>query len=393
MTHTSTSATTPTLANVVGTMAALYPPDLAESWDAVGLVCGDPAQPVRRVLVAIDPTEEVVDEALEWGADLLICHHPRLLRGVHGVPATSAAGRVVHRLIQGSCALLTAHTNADAANPGVSDALAELLGVTQTVPLQRAPESLAKHLLVTYVPQPYVEAVISAAADAGAGVVGEYRRCAFSSEGVGTYEAPADGDPFIGSAGERSTAAEVRIEMTLSVATTDAVIRAVLAEHPYEEPAYEILPVVAAPTRTGIGRIGVLATATTLAEFAAVVAAALPATGSGVRVAGDPSTVVHRVAVCGGAGDSLLADAQAAGADVYVTADLRHHRALDHIADGGCALIDVAHWASEWPWCAQVAALLPAALAVEVGTSADSVEVKVSHLPTDPWTRHQRSYP
>jgi dinuclear metal center YbgI/SA1388 family protein len=391
MTPTSAATSTPTLATVVQAMATLYPPDLAESWDAVGLVCGDEAQSIRRVLVAVDPTEEVVEEALEWGADLLICHHPRLLRGVHGIPTSSPAGRVVHRLIQGSCALLTAHTNADAANPGVSDALAELLGVTDVVPLQRAPDSLGTHLLVTYVPEPYADALIGAAADAGAGAVGEYRRCAFAAEGVGTYEAPADGNPFIGAPGERGTSHEVRIEMTLPAARTAAVVRAVLSEHPYEEPAYEILPVVAAPRRTGIGRVGLLSAATTLAEFAELVAGALPATAAGVRVAGNPDLVIRRVAVSGGAGDSILADANAAHADVLVTADLRHHRVSDHLADGGCALIDVAHWASEWPWCAQVAKLLPTALTVEAGVPADSVEVKVSHLPTDPWTSHMRS--
>lgn len=347
------------LSAVVAVMADLYPPWLAESWDAVGLVCGAPQQSVTRVLVAIDPTEEVVREALDWGADLLICHHPRLLTGVHGVPATTAAGRVVHRLIEGSCALLTAHTNADAATPGVSDALAELLGLVDLTVLQREPEAAGTHLLVTYLPHDYVDPVIDAVSAAGAGVVGDYRRCAFTSDGRGTYEVPVDGAPFLGEPGQRAGADEIRIEMTLPAARLAAVLAALRSAHPYEEPAFEVLPVIEAPRQTGIGRVGHLAEPMTLAGFAERVAERLPATAAGVRFAGAPHRLIRRVAVCGGAGDSLLSDADAAGVDVFVTADLRHHRALDHLAEGGCALIDVPHWASEWPWCAQVARLLP----------------------------------
>ncbi len=300
---------TPTLEMVVAAMARLYPPSLQASWDAVGLVCGDPQHAVRRIMVAVDPTEQVVAEALGWDADLLICHHPRLLSGVHGVPTTTAAGRVVHQLIQGSCALLSAHTNADAARPGVSDALAAALGVGDLTVLEGSPETSGRRLL-----------------------------------------------------------------------TSD------------EEPASEVIDIVDDSRRTGIGRVGMLAEPVTLSAFAEVVAARLPATAAGVRVAGDPNQLVQRVAVCGGAGDSLLGDANAAGADVYVTADLRHHRALDHIAEGGCALIDVAHWASEWPWCPQVAELLGQALDAELLGAADSVEIHVSQLPTDPWTAHLRSH-
>jgi putative NIF3 family GTP cyclohydrolase 1 type 2 len=152
-----------------------------------------------------------------------------------------------------------------------------------------------------------------------------------------------------------------------------------------------VLDLAAHPHDTGIGRVGTLSEPTTLAAFAEVVAAALPATAAGVRVAGDLDRSIQRVAVCGGAGDSLLADTRAAGADVYVTADLRHHPVLDHLADGGCAVIDVSHWASEWLWCPQVAHLLPGALARQVGDVASSVDIAVSELCTDSWTEHVRS--
>ena len=131
----------------------------------------------------------------------------------------------------------------------------------------------------------------------------------------------------------------------------------------------------------------------TLAEFGDLVAAALPATRHGVRVAGDLAGVVRRVAVCGGAGDSLMGDARAAGADVYVTADLRHHRVQEHLDAGGCAVVDVAHWASEWPWCPQVAELLPQALADVTGAAPDSVDILVSEASTDPWSARLPSVP
>lgn len=262
------------LAQVVAALERRYPPSTAEEWDAVGLVCGDPAAEVRRVLWAVDPVEEVVDEAIAADVDLVITHHPLFLTGVHSVATTTAKGRIVHRLINSGIALYCAHTNADVADPGVSDALAAALGVAATRPV--------------------------VAAEAG--------------------------------------------------------------------------PV-------GLGRIGELPQSMALADFADVVATALPPTRHGVRVAGDLARTVRRVAVCGGSGDSLLAPATAQGADVLVTADLKHHRALEHLEDGGCAIIDVAHWASEWPWLDQAARLLAEDLSAE-GTTVESV---VSARPTDPW--------
>ncbi|MFC4912714.1 Nif3-like dinuclear metal center hexameric protein [Actinomadura gamaensis] len=265
------------LSQVTAVLDDLYPPAWAESWDAVGLVCGDPGQDVRRVLLAVDPVAAVVDEALEWGADLVLTHHPLLLRGVHGVPASTPKGRLVHRLIKNDVALFTAHTNADVAVPGVSDALARAVGVTGGL-------------------RPIV---------------------------------PAPDDP-----------------------------------------------------RRGLGRIGELPSALTLAEFTARVAAGLPATAWGVRAAGDPDRPVRAVAVCGGAGDSLLSDVRAAGVDVYLTADLRHHPASEFVEAGGPALLDAAHWATEHPWLADAAAALAARL---------DVETRVSAAVTDAWRLHGAS--
>jgi len=259
------------LAEVVRLLDGWYDPAWAEDWDAVGLVCGDPAQPVRRVLLAVDPAPAVVAEALDWHADLLVCHHPLLLTAVHGVAATTPKGRLVHRLVTGGTALLTAHTNADVPADGVNEALARAVGIT--------------------------------AAD----VLG--------------------GEPGTG---------------------------------------------------RGHGRIGPLAEPTTLRGFAERVRDALPATAHGVRVSGDPDRPVRTVAVGSGSGDHLLDTVLGTDADVYLTSDLRHHRAAEFREHEGPALVDVAHWAAEWTWLPVLEAKLRAA--------GDGLEPRVSTLVTDPWT-------
>ncbi|MGC7099058.1 Nif3-like dinuclear metal center hexameric protein [Amycolatopsis lurida] len=263
------------LAEVISALETAYPPELAEPWDAVGLVCGDPAEAVSKVLVCVDPVEATVDEALELGADLIVAHHPLLLKGVHGVPADSTKGKLVHRMIRAGVALFCAHTNADSADPGVSDALAEAIGL--------------------------------------------------------------------------------RVLRPLAPTAPDAV--------------------------TGLGRIGELPELEPFARFVERVSAALPETRPGVYGAGDPDREIRVVAVSGGSGDSYLATAKAAGVDAYVTADLRHHPAGEHLeaGPGVPALVGVTHWASEWPWCGQASAVMRAAL-------AGTVDIHVSTRCTDPWT-------
>lgn len=262
------------LAELVRHLDSRYDPRWAEPWDAVGLVCGDPEATVDRVHLAVDPVAAVADEAVTVGAQLLVTHHPLYLGGTTTVAATSAKGRLVHRLITAGVALYVAHTNADVATPGVSDALGAALSLRELRPLQPAPE------------------------------------------------------------------------------------------------------------HGGLGRVGELPTATTLGEFTRQVAVALPATTWGVRAAGDPRRPVRTVAVCGGSGGSLAAAALAAGADVLVTADLKHHATAETVDDGGVALVDAAHWATEWPW-----------LAVAAGAMPTTVETTVSAIVTDPWTMHEHPLP
>ena len=295
----------PSLADVVDLLHTWYPPGTALEGDAVGLVAGDPSAEVARVLFAVDPTIEVAREAVEWGADLLVVHHPLFLTPVSSVAATTPKGRTLHTLTAGGCALLTAHTNADQAESGVSESLALALGLGDLEPIRAAP-SAPMDKVVVYAPVASADAVRAALHEAGAGRIGDYDSASFTTTGEGRFR-PLDGaSPAIGRVGDLEVVDEVRIEVVAPRARRTAVVRALLAAHPYEEPAFDVVALAdPGQAATGTGRIGTVEP-TTLAGFAERVAAALPATAHGVRVAGDPQRPVRRVAVCGGAGDFLL---------------------------------------------------------------------------------------
>ncbi|MGA9870196.1 MAG: Nif3-like dinuclear metal center hexameric protein [Rhodococcus sp. (in: high G+C Gram-positive bacteria)] len=380
MTEHSQSELQVSLADIVAVLDVAYPPRLAESWDSVGLVCGDPADPVRSVVYAVDATADVVDDAIATGANLLVVHHPLLLRGVDTVAANTPKGALIHRLVKAGCALFTAHTNADSANPGVSDALASLLGVTATRPIEPI-DAPRTDKWVVFVPTTDTEMVRRALFDAGAGSLGDYRDCSWGVRGTGQFLPEAGADPTIGSVGTVERLEEDRVEVVAPASARSAIRAALLAAHPYEEPAFDVFEEARLPTATGLGRIGTLDAPTTLREFTQRVRAALPDTVWGVRAAGDPDAVVSTVALCGGAGDSFLDAVGPLGADVFVTSDLRHHPVDEHLRRGGPAVIDVAHWASEWPWCAQARAVVDAEFGHTPGWTS-----RVSDKRTDPWT-------
>jgi dinuclear metal center YbgI/SA1388 family protein len=367
-----------TLNDLVDLIHGWYPPHTADAWDAVGLVYGDPQAEVKKVLFAVDPAPAVAAEAADWGADLLVVHHPLFLKPVHGFAATTPKGRTLATLAGAECALLTAHTNADQAVGGVSEAFATALGLTDLRPL-RAAAGAALDKLTVYVPADAAAPVRAAIAEAGAGRIGSYDFASFSSVGEGRFRPLEGAEPTIGTVGEIETVGEVRIEVVLDRDLRRAVVAAMLAAHPYETPAYDVVE-LADPdaSASGTGRLGVVER-TTLAEFADAVAAALPETAHGVRVAGDPQRSVRRIAVCGGAGDFLLDEVGRSDADVYVTSDLRHHPASEFVERAGPALVDVAHWAAEWTW-------LPVVEARVRETLGDSVDTRVSTINTDPWT-------
>ncbi|WP_297596650.1 Nif3-like dinuclear metal center hexameric protein [Mycobacterium sp.] len=368
------------LADVIAVLDEAYPPRLAESWDSVGLVCGDPDDVLKSVTVAVDATPAVVDEVPD--TSLLLAHHPLLLRGVDTVAASTPKGALVHRLIRTGRSLFTAHTNADSARPGVSDALAAALGLGVEAVLEPATGASDLDKWVIYVPRENAEAVQAAVFEAGAGHIGDYSQCSWSVQGIGQFLPHEGASPAVGSVGTVERVAEDRFEVVAPARNRAAVLAAMRAAHPYEEPAFDIFAMVPLPSDAGLGRIGTLPRPEPLRHFVSRVNAALPRTSWGVRAAGDPDMPVSRVAVCGGAGDSLLSAAASAGVQAYVTADLRHHPADEHRRASDVALIDVAHWASEFPWCEQAAELLRSRFGAEL-------PVRVSSIRTDPWNVEQ----
>lgn len=370
------------LADVIEVLDEAYPPRLAQSWDSVGLVCGDPDEAIASVTIAVDATAEVVASVPERG--LLLAHHPLLLRGVDTVAADTAKGSLLHAMIRTGRALFTAHTNADSAAPGVSDALAEALGLTVTDVLSPEPATSALDKWGVYVPRAVAAAVRAAMFDAGAGQIGDYAQCSWSVAGVGQFLPMAGASPAIGAVGTVEQVDEDRVEMVAPRSRRAALLAALRAAHPYEEPAFDIVALASAADGTGLGRIAELSEPEPLRTFVTRVRRGLPTTTWGVRASGDPDAIVSRVALCGGAGDSLLAEVAAAGVQAYVTADLRHHPADEHRRSSGVALVDVAHWASEFPWCGQAAALLRRHFA--------DVPVTVSPVRTDPWNVEECSH-
>lgn len=390
-----------TLGDVVAVLEGWYPPGTAESWDRVGLVVGDRRWPVSKVLCTVDVTVPVVEQAIASGADLIVAHHPLLLRGTSLVNADEPKGAMVLRLAEHRIGLWAGHTNADIADGGVGQALAEAIGLQDLTPMEERP-SPGLDNLVTFVPPEHLDHLVAALAGAGAGQVGAYDTCHFTTPGTGAFR-PLDGaQPFIGSVGELEHVDEVRLEMVLPRTRRRAVVAALLAAHPYETPAWHIVETAPEPAHTGLGRVGLLAAEMTLAGFGQQVADALPATVGGVRIGGDPGRTVRRVAVLAGAGDSLLDRARALGVDCYVTSDLRHHPAGEFLEWGQLeptrpALVDISHWAAEWTWLPVLARRLSEHFGEQDGVDQGTVhqgtvyqdggvEVAVSELVTDPWS-------
>ncbi len=320
--------------------------DWAPRWtawerDNVGLQVGRAGQPVRRVLVTLDVTDAVVDEAIGRRADLIVSHHPLIFRPLSSVSDADPVSRLILRLAERRMALFAAHTNLDAARDGVSFALARRLGLTDLKFLAPLRDTLAK--IVVFVPAAHLERVRDAMAAEGAGVIGAYDSCAFSSPGTGSFRPGPGAAPFIGESGRLELAEEYRLEMICPRALVDRVLRAMRLVHPYEEVAADVYDVQNRDPNAGMGVIGTLDRAESLTAFARRVKARL---GShALRMAGTGTRRVRRVAVCGGSGSELIADAARAGADVFVTADVRYH-AWHHLPPG-LTLMDAGHWETE----------------------------------------------
>lgn len=361
-----------TISQVLKILGQRAPWEKAGGWDPVGLQLGDPAAPAHRTALCHEVTEAIVSALEAEPVELLVSYHPLLFRPTTRLVAgRDPAGRAL-RLVRAGVALAVVHTNFDVASGGAAEALADALGLEDVqgfAPLY-GPDSLK---VVTFLPSEAADAVLEAVTNAGAGTIGNYTHCSYRGEGIGTFFAGEGTRPVVGAGGTLNREAEVRLEFVAPRAREAAVLRALVAAHPYEEPAFDVYD------RRGdagmVGRIGRIAPGSTLASFGKRVAEALgdPA----LRLAGDPARAIEQVAVLPGSGADFLMQAADAGADVVVTGDLTHHRARQAL-DRGLCLIDPGHAATERPGLQQLFAIL-AALAPPCRSLLD--------LDPDPWRR------
>lgn len=328
--------------DLLGVLHGWYPPDLAEEWDNVGLQVGDPTTPVERLLVALDPTLGAVAAASSQGAQLLVTHHPLLFKPLRRLTPDDPMGRVVWQAVQGGVAIAAAHTNLDVAADGLNCWLAERLGLASAEPLQPTASPLIK--LAVFVPVAHAETVADALFAGGAGQIGAYDQCSFRTAGIGTFRPGPGTTPFIGTAGRREQVEEVRLEAIVPQRRLGKVVDRMLKAHPYEEVAYDLVPLANQMPGVGLGRIGRLAEPLPLAGLADRVKAVLNC--QSVRLVGSPEKPVGKVAVCGGSGAGLIQEARRRGADVLITGDVKYHDAR-LAEDLDLTLLDAGHFATE----------------------------------------------
>ncbi len=331
------------VADILAAVDRLAPFRLAQAWDNVGLLLGDAAWPVRRVLVSLDVTEAVCEEAERLEADCLLAHHPFMFKDVSRVTAETRAGRLALRLAAGRRAVIAAHTNLDAAQGGLCDLLAERAGLTDLEPLHAEPVERA-YKVVVFVPAGDLEAVRRAAFEADAGRIGAYFECSFAAEGEGTFFAGEGTSPAVGAKGDRSAVPEHRLEVLAAESRVGAVVAAIGRAASYETPAIDVYPLKDPPGEAGLGRVGRLKKPKTAGQLADDIKRALGL--AGVQVAGERSARVERVAVNTGSGSGLVEAVRAAGCQAYLAGELKYHEA-ESLAVEGIAVILGGHYETE----------------------------------------------
>lgn len=329
------------LYDVIQALEAWAPPGLQEDYDNSGLQVGSPDKEVKTALVALDCTEEVIAEAVKRGCDLVIAHHPVIFRGVKSITGRTGVERTLLAAIRHNVALYAIHTNLDNVITGVNAEIAARLGLQDLQVLAPKQDQLLK--LVVFVPNAHAEAVRTAVFEAGAGRIGNYDQCSFGLEGQGTFRGGEGSHAFVGVKGDRHTEPETRIETILHAPYEQAVVQALLKAHPYEEVAYDIYPLANKFKDIGAGAIGSLTKPMDEGAFLAHVKETfrVPVIKHTV-LRGKP---IERVAICGGSGAFLIGRALAAGADAYVTADIKYHEFFE--AEGRLLLADIGHYESE----------------------------------------------
>ena len=312
-----------------------------EDYDNSGLQIGDPESEISSVLLSLDATPEVIDEAAGKGCNLIVSHHPVIFRGVKKITGQSFTERIIMKAVMKNIAIYSAHTNLDSTDFGVSRKMAEKLGLGSVKVLQPLKNRLLK--LVTFVPGSHLEKVRDALFDAGAGVIGNYDRCGFAVGGKGSFRAGEDTMPYAGEKGKMHFEDEIRLETVLFSHLKGSIVRALLASHPYEEVAFDLYPLDNDNIQAGLGCTGEFAGPMGEMKFLELLSSVFNA--SGIKYSDLTGKPVRRVALCGGSGSSLIPDALRAGADAFVTADVKYHSFFD--AEKKILIVDIGHFESE----------------------------------------------
>jgi dinuclear metal center YbgI/SA1388 family protein len=326
---------------VVALLEKWAPPAFQESYDNVGLLVGNSQQVVTGIMVCLDVTEEVLEEALREKCNLIVSHHPPVFSGLKKITGRHWVERVVIKAIKNDLNLYALHTNLDNVYHGVNHQLCHQLGLEQLQILKPKNKELKK--LVTFSPILHAEAVRNALFHAGAGHIGRYQECSFNTPGEGTFTAGVNTNPFVGQQGTRHTEPEIRIEVIYPAFLENQLIKTLKAAHPYEEVAYDLYPLTNVHDYVGSGMMGFLPEALDETAFLNHVKKCLNVPM--LKHTALRNKPVHKVAVCGGSGFFLLPDAKAAGADVFITSDVKYHDFFE--ADGSILLADAGHYETE----------------------------------------------
>lgn len=345
----------PTVGAICAYLDRFAPPELAADWDNVGLLFGNAAAEVQRVLTCLTVTTEVVAEAVESGVQLIVAHHPVLFRGAKRLSTTSPDGRLLWPLARAGVSVYSPHTAFDNTRDGINELIARKLGLIDVKPLRA--RGAPQFKIVVFVPDADLGKVSDAMFEAGAGVIGQYSQCSYRLAGTGTFFGSDAANPTVGQKGRREEVSEWRLEVVCPGAKLDTVLRQMRRAHSYEEPAFDVYPLKETAGGGGEGRVGTLGSPVTLAELAFVVKRELRA--GAVQIVGDPEQAIKRVALACGAAGEFLGDSARAGADAFLTGEMRFHDYLS-ARDRGIALILPGHYATERPGVEELATRLAA---------------------------------
>lgn len=330
-----------TVHSVCKLIEEIAPLALQENYDNAGLLVGSPQMEVNSILLCIDITEEVIDEAIQKKCNLIISHHPLIFGGIKNITGQNEVQRCIIKAIKNDIAIYAAHTNIDNVLQGVNGKIAEKIGLQNISILQPKQNQLCK--LVTFVPGEHAAIVRSALFNAGAGHIGNYDSCSYNIEGYGTFRANEDANPYVGKVGEIHSEAEVRIEVILPVYLQHQVVKKLIEAHPYEEPAYDILPLRNAWTQVGAGVVGELTIPQDEKDFLFSLKNIfnIPV----IKHTRFLAKKIKRVAVCGGSGSSFLKDAISSQADIFISGDFKYHEFFN--AENKILIADIGHYESE----------------------------------------------